>query len=432
MAAALLCGLSSSNAPRRARLRRSLPSTPCDGSAWNGTVKPPRRRHREEAQREILRQLLDRGAAYRCYAADADAQAHYRQTPNAPFRSPWRDRDAPGGAQALVRLRLPDDGETILDDAALGRRVERNIALEDPIIGRSDGGPSSVLASVVDDHTDSVTHVLRSARRRALAVYELCVYRALGWAPPIYAHTPPIVEPTLGMMWKADTLASIQSLRDWGCPPAVARAILFQLNLRNGEPPIMDNAEMMARLDLGGLRKGPAKFDRDALRAFSARHLRTAPDAALRADYGAYRVGRTLQPPSDVEWNRMEKTLPALRRRLATLADLDHALGFAYERTAAEHRRDALPALDHLRRTEHLSWLEALPAAFARLDRWTEVEINTALQIFRAAHALSRDALHPPLRAALGAASDIVPITLTIAALGREETLDRLRAVLLR
>src|SRR6185437_14112069 len=76
----------------------------------------------------------------------------------------WRDRpaeDAPAGAPYVVRLKAPQTGETVIEDAVQGRVVVQNAELDDMVLLRSDGTPTYMLAVVVDDHDMGVTHVIR-------------------------------------------------------------------------------------------------------------------------------------------------------------------------------------------------------------------------------------------------------------------------------
>src|SRR3546814_11302418 len=76
----------------------------------------------------------------------------------------WRDRDpaeAPAGVDPVVRLRMPQDGETTIEDLVQGAVTVRNDQLDDMVLLRADGTPTYMLSVVVDDHDMDVTHVIR-------------------------------------------------------------------------------------------------------------------------------------------------------------------------------------------------------------------------------------------------------------------------------
>src|SRR2546423_11066831 len=85
-----------------------------DGMAWLGleSDEPPTFQFdRAERHRAVAMEMLERGAAYRCYMT-VEELADEREKARAegrPIRSPWRDRAPPAeGNQAFViRLRAP-------------------------------------------------------------------------------------------------------------------------------------------------------------------------------------------------------------------------------------------------------------------------------------------------------------------------------------
>src|SRR5215217_5373321 len=105
----------------------------------------------------------------------------------------WRDRDpaeAPPGVKPVIRLKAPQDGETVVDDEVQGRVVWQNKDLDDLVLLRSDGNPTYMLAVVVDDHDMGVTHVIRGDDHLTNAARQRQIYDALGWAVPEMAHIP--------------------------------------------------------------------------------------------------------------------------------------------------------------------------------------------------------------------------------------------------
>lgn len=102
-----------------------------DGLHWLGldADEEPVYQHKQaDRHREAAEQLLASGNAYRCYCTPEEL-AEMRELARAEGRAPkydgrWRDRDpseAPVGAPFSVRLKAPQDGETVIDDLVQGR-----------------------------------------------------------------------------------------------------------------------------------------------------------------------------------------------------------------------------------------------------------------------------------------------------------------------
>ena len=58
----------------------------------------------------------------------------------------------PADAPFVIRLRTPEDGEMVIEDAVQGAVRVRNAEIDDYILLRADGTPTYMLAVVVDEH----------------------------------------------------------------------------------------------------------------------------------------------------------------------------------------------------------------------------------------------------------------------------------------
>ena len=114
---------------------------------------------RRERHQEVVQQLLDKGMAYKCYCSTEEL-AEMREKARAEgwkrmYDGTWRDRDpseAPEGIDPAIRLRAPQEGETVIEDLVQSRVEVANEQLDDMVLMRADGTPTYMLAVVVDDH----------------------------------------------------------------------------------------------------------------------------------------------------------------------------------------------------------------------------------------------------------------------------------------
>ena len=119
-------------------------------------------------------------------------------------------------AQGAVRLRMPDEGATIVRDIIRGESAFENALQDDLVIARADGTPIYHLAVVVDDHDAGITHVVRGADHYSNTPKHVRIYEALGAEPPIYAHLPLLHGPDGKKLSKRHGAASVQDLRNSG------------------------------------------------------------------------------------------------------------------------------------------------------------------------------------------------------------------------
>ena len=214
----------------------------------------------------------------------------------------WRDRDpkdAPAGVAPVVRLKAPQSGQTVIQDAVQGEVKVENAVLDDMILLRADGTPTYMLAVVVDDQDMGVTHVIRGDDHLNNAFRQLQIIRAMGWPEPVYAHIPLIHGPDGAKLSKRHGALGVDAYRDMGFLPAALRNYLLRLGWGHGDDEIISTEQAIEWFDLPGvgrsavaLRYGEAHQPQRALSARDAR--RRAPAAGAAAHRGqARRQGRS-------------------------------------------------------------------------------------------------------------------------------------------
>src|SRR3954469_21192777 len=179
---------------------------------------------RRNRHREVLTELVASGAAYPDPATAEEVRARKADAPGVGYRG--EPREAPGAA---IRLRVPDEGSTVVDDAIRGEVAFPNRALDDFVIARGDGTPLYNLAVAVDDADMGITDVIRGDDHLSNTPKQLLVLRALAAEPPRYAHLPLLHAPGGGKLSKRHDAASVQELRDVGYLPAAVRNYLALL-----------------------------------------------------------------------------------------------------------------------------------------------------------------------------------------------------------
>src|SRR3712207_4632419 len=171
--------------------------------------EPVYQSERADRHAEIVQRLLDDGHAYRSTAGADDVKAYKDAHPNLGFRG------VDDGAGA-VRLRVPDEGQTVVRDVIRGETAFENLLLDDLVIARADGTPVYHLAVVVDDSDAHITHVVRGADHYSNTPKHLRIYDALGATPPTYAHLPLLHGPDGKKLSERRGAASVSDLRKTG------------------------------------------------------------------------------------------------------------------------------------------------------------------------------------------------------------------------
>src|SRR5579884_905648 len=224
---------------------------------------------RADRHAEVLGQLLRSGHAYHSNATAQDVQADkQRHGSDRGFRGRPEDSGA-------VRLRVPDQGETVVDDVIRGRAAFPNQSMDDPVIARADGSVLYNFAVAVDDLDAGITDVVRGEDHLSNTPKQLLVFEALGETPPRYAHLPLLLGPDGKKLSKRHGAASVQELRDAGyLPEAVDNYIALLGAGFASDEEIFSLDELARRFRLERVSKNPAVFDERKLRHMNGWYVR--------------------------------------------------------------------------------------------------------------------------------------------------------------
>src|SRR5436309_64060 len=224
---------------------------------------------RVDRHREVIEQLLDGGHAYRSNATAEDVRSYKdRHGADRGFRGEPEDAGA-------VRLRVPDDGATVVRDLIRGETPFQNVHMDDPVIARADGTPLYNLAVAVDDLDAAITHVIRGDDHYSNTPKQLLVLDALGAPAPRYGHLPLLHGPDGKKLSKRHGAASVQELRDAGYLPEAVRNYIALLGWGpEDDETLLSPEELVRRFDVARVSRNPAQFDEQKLRWMNGRYLR--------------------------------------------------------------------------------------------------------------------------------------------------------------
>ncbi|MGB5134971.1 MAG: glutamate--tRNA ligase [Prochlorococcaceae cyanobacterium] len=269
------------------------------GLDWDG--EPVIQSQRLEQHRAAIQHLLDSGHAYRCYASEAELtamreqQAASKQAPRYDNRhrdlSPEQEAAyIAEGRQPVVRFRI-DDGRTITwSDLVRGEmRWSGSDLGGDMVIARRApadriGDPLYNLVVVVDDAAMAISHVIRGEDHIANTAKQLLLYEALGAEPPVFAHTPLILNQEGKKLSKRDGVTSISDFRAMGYSAA---ALANYMTLLGWSPPEgmgerFSLQEAAAVFGFERVNRAGARFDWDKLNWLNGQVLREQGPEALR------------------------------------------------------------------------------------------------------------------------------------------------------
>jgi glutamyl-tRNA synthetase len=355
---------------------------------------------------EVVEQLLAAGHAYRSTAGPDEVRAYKAAHDGRGYRG----ADEGEGA---VRLRVPDEGATVVQDVIRGETAFENALLDDLVIARADGSPVYHLAVVVDDADAGITHVVRGADHYSNTPKQVLIQQAMGVPTPIYAHLPLLNGPDGKKLSKRHGATSVQELRDRGYLPEAVINYLALLGWGYDEATTFFTIEeLQQRFSLERVSKAPAAFDEQKLRWMNGRYLRGLSVEDLAQRLAAY-VGRPVPPGlvaiTQDKISTLEEFWPLAQSFLDGPVDDPAArekwLGSEEARAALARAREPLAGLP---------------------EPWTVEDVERVLRGVSDELGIKPKQLFQPLRVALTGTTVSPGIFETVALLGRDETLARL------
>ncbi len=386
---------------------------------------------RSERHRSVAEELLQRGAAYRCYCTPEELEAMRKKALTEKramwYDRRWRDRDpsdAPPGVQPTIRIRTPAGGETRIQDTVQGDVSVRNGDIDDFVILRANGTPTYMLSVVVDDHDMGITHVIRGDDHFTNSFRQCQIFDLLRWERPAFAHIPLIHGPDGKKLSKRHGALGVEHYRDSGYLPEALRNYLLRLGWSHGDDEFIATVDAIRWFDLDSVGQGASRFDLKKLNYLNSLYLRQTDHLAL-AEAIADRLAVEGINAGTPGIERLVRGMPELKERASTLVELTAAARFYVKPRPIELDPKASRLVD----PAALSVLAEIADMLAANNDWTASSLEAKTRQYADETGNKLGSIAQPLRAVLTGSTASPPIFTVMDVLGRSETLARIRDV---
>lgn len=303
-----------------------------EGPGVGGPFGPYRQSERLPLYRSVLNGLLQEGRVYPCYCTDEELEAERasRLARGRPPRYGGRCRDLSeserrriedSGRHPAYRFRVPT-GEIVFEDLIRGTMRFHAGDLGDFIVVRSNGLPAYQFAVVIDDHAMGISHVIRGEDHLSNTALQLCLYEALGYPPPVFAHHGLVLGEDRSKLSKRHGSTSVRQFRERGFLPEAVFNYLALLGRSIGSGgEVMSREALISSFDLTRAGKGGAVFDEAKLRWLNGQYLRECPAERLEEQLRPLLEKAGHRPENMPTRKALADILEILRDNLATLDD---------------------------------------------------------------------------------------------------------------
>lgn len=409
-----------------------------EGPDIGGPFAPYKQSERLELYHRRAEELLAKGLFYKCWCTSerlkqVNEEKQARKEPSGYDRhcrylsAEERAAEEASGKPYVVRIAVPLEGETVVQDLLRGPIVFQNALQSDPVMLKSDGFPTYALAAIVDDHEMEITHVMRADEWIPSAPIHVLIYQFFGWEQPIWVHLPPVMGNNNKKLSKRDGDVAITDYLAKGYLPEALINFLALIGWGYDETTeIMTREELIERFDLRKISVSGGKFNVEKLNKFNGIYIRKLTPAELTARLLPYlqRDGLIGATPSDAERAYIEQLVPLIQERLVVLSEASELLGFFFQ--APESYDLALLVPKKLDPATTHNALAAAIEAIQGLEEWSIEALETRLRALAETLELKVGDLFMALRVGATGSKVSPPLFETIHALGRDQTLARL------
>ena len=371
--------------------------------------------------------LFAQGKAYYCDLSTEDIQKRAKETGKQGYDGYSRDRGLGPGAGHVLRFRVPE-GSTIINDQVRGEVVFDNATIEDFVLLRSNGSPVFLIANVVDDITQAITHVVRAEEHLPNAPKQQMIWDALGTTPPSWAHVPVLVNEQRKKLSKRRDKVAVEQYRQEGVLADAMKNYLMTLGWApTGDTEIVPFEKITAEFSLSSVNHSPAFFDIIKLQSFNADYIRAMSLGDFIAACEPWLVGeRAPWLAEKFDAKVFAEIAPLVQTRVQLLQEVPSMVDFLF---------CDLPTIDDAAFTKAFApeWasgtLIEIRDGFKTCE-WKADSLKGVVDKVGEQNSLKLGKLQAPLRVAVTGRSVGPPLFEPIEVLGREVTLKRIDAVL--
>lgn len=417
-----------------------------EGPLVGGEYGPYFQTQRRDLYQFYAEQLIAGAHAYRCFCTSVRL-AELREERQRKGLPPRYDRlcarlsadevarRVARGEPYTVRLAVPESGETRVHDLLRGEIVFENANLDDAVLLKSNGYPTYHLANVVDDHLMRITHVIRAEEWISSFPLHAMIYAALGWQPPLFVHVPDVLGPDRKKLSKRHGAIPLLEYRELGyLPDAVFNYMALLGWSYDEQTDVLSRDQLIAAFDLKRVGTAAARYDAERLlwlngvyiRRLSPEELTTRTLPYLERPAASGGLPDVVARPLDRAY--VTRVLQLEQERLKTLAEASALTEFFFV-----PQIEISPALLVSKNLTPEQARQGVARALATLEgvgEWTAEALEPPLRALVGELGLKPVQLFTALRVAVTGRTVSPPLFATMAVLGRETTLARLRSAI--
>ncbi|WP_265016518.1 glutamate--tRNA ligase [Wolbachia endosymbiont (group A) of Andrena dorsata] len=398
---------------------------------------------RIERHKEVANLLVEKGRAHHCYCPEdevAEKKIKAREEgkiykhkcttkppschPSArhwdPEKNMWSRAGMTSGVRSVIRFKVPDSQEIVVDDKIYGQIKVNSDQLDDIVILRSDNTPTYIFAVVVDDHDAGITDIIRGSDHLTNTFKQLLIYQALDFDVPRFAHVPLIHGEDGNKLSKRHGATSVCDYEKMGILPKAMRNYLLRLGWSHGNDEIISDEQAIEWFNLESIGRSPARLDFKKLEHLNNHYISNMSNEDILT---LMLRENTL---TDKKKGYLLQGLTELKKRANYLTELLDLAKFYIQDPPLDLSEEACQIVK-----SNLNIIKLLASFLSKIgdENWNKGFLSSQIKECAKSHDMKISSVYHSLRAPITGVMDAPGIIDIMVILGKDECIRRLQAI---
>ncbi|WP_265042637.1 glutamate--tRNA ligase [Wolbachia endosymbiont (group A) of Sphecodes monilicornis] len=398
---------------------------------------------RIERHKEVANLLVEKGRAYHCYCPEdevAEKKIKAREegkiykhkcTTKPPSCHPssrhwdpeenmWSRAGMTSGVRSVIRFKVPDSQEIVIDDKIYGQIKVNSNQLDDIVILRSDNTPTYIFAVVIDDHDAGITDIIRGSDHLTNTFKHLLIYQALDFDIPRFAHVPLIHGEDGNKLSKRHGATSVCDYEKMGILPKAMRNYLLRLGWSHGNDEIISDEQAIEWFNLESIGRSPARLDFKKLEHLNNHYISNMSNEDILT---LMLRENTL---TDKKKGYLLQGLTELKKRANYLTELSDLAKFYIQDPPLDLSEEAEQIVK-----SNLNIIKLLASFLSKIgdENWNKGFLSSQIKECAKLHDMKISDVYHSLRAPITRVMDAPGIIDIMVILGKDECIRRLQAI---
>ena len=367
---------------------------------------------------KIINQLINNNFAYKCFHTEEEILELKKN--NKKLESKWRNKfDHPKNTQFCVRIKSPLNGQTTINDKIQGIVTVENKELDDFVIMRSDGSPTFLLSSAVDDFLMSITDIIRGDDHLTNSFRQMIIFNYLNYYPT-FSHMPLIHNANNEKLSKRHNALSIEDYKNEGFLPETMINYLLRLGWSYGDKEIISLDDAIKNFKIDKIGKSPSKLDEKKILFLNNFYIKNKNDDFILDEIKKNQAFLNIKNSKE-SIHKIKDLINIFKERSNTLNELIDYINsinkevFSYSKVEKKILNDSVNLKNNL--LDKLSFIES----------WDDYILENAIKDIIKNMNLKFKDLGQPLRLVLLGTMNGPSLTKIMKVIGKEVTLKKIK-----